>query len=190
MNYSLERQPMAGMLGETKPDYLVSYGIQNEKSDIRVHVCVVAQIAYAYPTACGVAAMLSGKYVGKPGYQRGYDKPTSWGYLVPPNEISRCVPISIKSILHIFDFNEKDSTSVKGDKATRLVARLLQIGWFPLPVDPKIIEDTDMQISGTDINVQAGFRIQVKCDYRGGIGQGCTGNLYLQTAEINPFKRV
>jgi len=81
-------------------------------------------------------------------------------------------------------------TSVKGAKAVRVVTELLRIGWFPLPVDPQIIDDVDMQIKGTDINVRASFKIQVKCDYKGGIGPGCTGRLYLQVAENNPFNRT
>lgn len=179
------------MLGETKPSYLIDYGIQNEGSDIRAHVCVLAQTVYVYPTICGVKAMQSGKYVGRPGKQHGYDKPTSWGYLVPSMEIARCVPISVTSMIEAFDFSPEHDTSTKGAKAVALVAKLLKIGWFPLPVDPQIIEDAQMQISGTDINVDAKFRIQVKCDYTGGgVKPRCTGNLFLQTAEINPFKKI
>lgn len=177
------------MLGETKPPYLVDYGIHNEGSDIRAHVCVLAGKVYVYPTIYGIQAIDSGEFVGKPGRQRGFDGPTAWGYLVPPGKIARCVPVSAEKIIASMGFSEFEDTSEKGDKAVAVVASLLRLGWFPLPVDPKIVLDADMQISGTDINVRASFRIQVKCDYKGGVGVGCSGNLYLQTAEINPFKR-
>ena len=190
MNYSLERLPMGGMLGETKPSYLFDYGIHNEGSDIRAHVCVLAGTVYVYPTVNGVRAVESGKFRGTPAKQPGYSKVTAWGYLVPPKEIARCLPISARAIIREMNFSDSDTPTAKGEKAVNVVAELLRIGWFPLPVDPKIILDADMQISGTDINVSAKFRIQVKCDYRGGIGDGCSGNLYLQTAEINPLKRT
>lgn len=134
--------------------------------------------------------MKSGRFEGRPGKQPGWRQPTSWGFLVPPKAIERCVPVRAAAFIKEASFSQTDSTSIKGEKAVSVVANLLKIGWFPLPVDPKVIEDADMQISGTDINVCANFRIQVKCDYTGGDGIGCTGNLFLQTAEINPFKRV
>lgn len=179
------------MLGETKPSYLVSHGIQNEGSDLRAHVCVLAKTVYIFPTICGQAAISSGKYKGKPATQPGHrHKPTAWGFPVPVNDIERVVSVRVAHSIDQFNFREDDSTSIKGDKATKLVAYMLRKGIFSLPVDPEIILDSDLQIKGTDINVRAKFRIQIKCDYRGGIGPGCTGNLYLQTDEINPFKNV
>lgn len=191
MNYSQERPATVGMLGETKPpSYLVDYGIQNEKSDLRAHVCVLARTVYVYPTISGVKAIESGRYRARPAKQPGCDYITAWGYLVPPDEIEGCVPVSAKNIIMGAMFRQDDSTSVKGEKAVACVAQLLRIGWFPLPVDPRIVGETDLQIHGLDIVVQAKFRIQVKCDYQGGKGMICTGNLYLQTAESNPFKRI
>ena len=156
---------------------------------MRAHVCVLARIVYVYPTVCGVNAIELGSYRSVSAKQPGYDAVTAQGYLVPPNEIRRCLPIPAKDFIKAAKFDIKGSTSEKGEKAVQVVANLLRIGWFPLPVDPEIISDADMQISGTDINVQAKFRIQVKCDFMGGKGFGCSGNLFLQTAEINPFKR-
>lgn len=100
------------------------------------------------------------------------------------------MPVAAKNLIMAAGFRQDDSTTIKGEKAVAVVARLLQIGYFPLPVDPRVILDADLQIAGTDIIVQAKYRIQVKCDYEGGEGMICTGNLYLQTAEINPFKRT
>lgn len=181
---------MVGILGETKPDYLVDYGIMNEGSDFRAHVCVLAETVYVYPTASGVKAIQSGRYQGKPAYQPGYSKPTAWGFPVPARDIERMIPVWAKITIRELQFREDDNSTVKGNKAVAVVASLLRNGWFPLPVNPKIVTDAEMQINGLDIDVRARCRIQVKCDYRGGVGRGCTGNLYLQTAEINPFKRT
>jgi hypothetical protein len=190
LNYSLERLPMVGIVGETKPDYLVSYGVLNEKSDFRAHVGVLAQTVYVFPTVSAVEAIRSGRYKGKPATQPGYNGPTAWGYPVPWNEIERIVPVWAKVAIERVAFREDDSPSVKGEKAVRVVAALLSAGWFPLPVTPKIVEDHDLQISGLDISVKGDWRIQVKCDYKAGSGKYCTGNIYLQTDEINPLKRT
>jgi len=50
------------------------------------------------------------------------------------------------------------------------------------------VEEKDMQISGWDITVKLNFRIQIKCDWKCGLGDGCTGNLFIQIAERNPNK--
>lgn len=190
MNYSLERPQMAGMLGETKPNYLVGYGVLNEKSDFRAHVGVLAQTVYVFPTASAVKAIQSGRYVGRPAFQTGYNGATAWGYPVPWRDIERIVPVWAKVAIESVGFHENDDTSTKGEKAVNVVAALLKAGWFPLPVTPSIIEDHDLQIAGLDISVRGNWRIQVKCDYRAGSAKGCTGNLYLQTDEINPHKRT
>jgi hypothetical protein len=180
------------MLGETKPpSYLVDYGIHKEQSDMRAHVCVLAGAVYIFPTRCGVRAIESGRYVGKTATQPGHrHKATAFGYPVPVTAIDQMVSIGVARIIGQFDFREDDTTSTKGDKAVRLVAHMLRNGIFPLPVNPQIALEHELQISGTDIEVRAKYRIQVKCDYKGGIGPGCTGNVYLQTAEINPFKNT
>ena len=49
---------------------------------------------------------------------------------------------------------------------------------------------TSLDIAGTDLVVNGEDTIQVKCDYRGGHKElGGTGNLFLQTAECNPFQK-
>jgi len=52
------------------------------------------------------------------------------------------------------------------------------------------INERMMQISGIDVTMQDNMKIQVKMDYNGGDKRlGGTGNLYLQTAECNPYRR-
>ncbi len=180
---------------------LVDYGIHTEKSDLRVHVCVNAQRAYVYPTAAGIAAVNKAIEVGKqrtPGYQPGVNYATAEGYLVKPESIARCLPISIVWALPLVGgIRFSDDTSTKGRKAVEVVTLMLRRGWFPMFATPEVIDDIDLQINGLDIVVRQTTRIQVKCDFEGGSpiksglkGERVTGNLFLQVAESNPLKHV
>ena len=174
---------------------LVDYGIQNEESDIRVHVCPQIRRVYVYPTNCGVEAIETNVYRRVFGYQPGWDKPTSEGYLVPPDCIKNCVELMFRELAwNALNFKEDDTTSTKGDKAVTLVKSMLKRGLLPLPTESEVIDERDMQISGTDIFVKANclkerdIRIQVKCDFKGGRKNlGGSGNLFLQVRESNPF---
>lgn len=177
---------------------LFEYGIQNEASDLRAHVCPFVQRVYVYPTAEGRRAIESGHWRARPGYQRGVDGATALGFCVPPFAIQRCVALQVRfDAWDRIGFSEQDDTSAKGAKAVQFVAGMIRAGIFPLPYALGRI-DTDpakaMQISGDDIVVDLGanrVHIQVKCDYLGGdAALGGTGNLYLQTAERNPLRRT
>jgi len=180
----------------TKCKDLFDYGIQNERSDIRVHVCPVVQRVYVYPTEEGRRAIKSGNYPKLDGYQPGVNGRTAAGYVVPPFAIRRCVCIELNpKVWQAVDFQDGDSTSIKGAKAIQLVAQMIRNGVFPLPWSVEKMEDDPdfkMQVCGDDIIVAIGSSvvyIQVKCDFRGGAAElGGTGNLYLQTAERNPLK--
>lgn len=172
---------------------LVEYGIQTEESDIRAHVCVLAGKTYVYQTRHGVAVCRSGKFPKKPGYQPGVEYATAVGYLVPWEQIPGIVPISSQWLIDKVSFSDKDSTTVKGNKASWVVEQLVRIGWFPLPVVAEVATDVSIQHKGIDLIVSGKWRIQVKCDYRGGgvkLPNATTGNLYLQTAECNPLRRT
>ena len=165
---------------------LVDYGIREEQSDIRAHVSVVGRCVYVYPTRFAIEALASGNYRSAPARTGGLV--TAMGCLVPPGEIKLCKRIAIPAdVLAKAGFDEGDSTSVKGEKALRAVRWLLRAGLFPLWAEPVVIDDLDMQTEGMDIVVQMRARIQVKCDWRAGEGKGCTGNLYIQTQECNPY---
>jgi len=176
---------------------LFDYGIQNEQSDIRVHVCPVARRVYVYPTDCGLQAIEMGNYPQRNGYQRDVDEPTARGYLVPPFDIEKCVGLTFRSTAwDKINFQSTDDTSEKGIKAIQLVKGMLRQGLFPAPFLGREVTDKDIQIDGTDIIVNSNgsasgiLRLQVKCDYPGGEKSlGGTGNLFLQTAERNPNKR-
>jgi len=177
---------------------LHDYGIQNEGSDLRAHVCPVVRRVYVYPTAEGRKAALSGQWPRRPAYQRGVVGATAEGYLVPPFAIRRCVALEVRAeAWTAATFSESEDTSTKGQNAVRFVAEMIRAGVFPLPYSVGNL-DADptraMQISGDDIIVDLGanrVHIQVKCDFRGGDkALGGTGNLYLQVAERNPLKKV
>ena len=171
---------------------LVEYGIHTEKSDLRAHVCVIAEHVFVYPTIEGVGIAETGKYphVTVPSFINGKFVDTARGYLVPPKEIPKCRTIPIpQDILTNARFENRDNTAVKGEKAVHVVQQLIRHGLFPIDIKPEIVQDAEMQIEGTDILVDMQVRIQVKCDYRGGPKSfGGTGNLFLQTHECNPLK--
>ena len=177
---------------------LFDYGIQNEQSDIRAHVCPLVQRVYVYPTEEGRRAIASGQWTKRPAFQPGVVGLTAEGYCVPPFAIRRCVAVEVRAEAWLaVDFHESDNTSTKGEKAVRMVAQMIRCGVFPLPCATGALNldsEKTLQIQGDDIIVDLGasrVHIQVKCDYRGGDkGLGGTGNLFLQVAERNPLKRV
>lgn len=174
---------------------LVNYGIQTEKSHIRVHVCPIARCVYVYPTISGLKAISTGKYPLIYAYQTGHENPTARGYLVPPDNIACCIEIVLNNnTWEFFDFREEESVINKGEKAVRLVKGMIKKGLLPFPAIPKIIKNQSMQINGIDILIQStkqnNVHIQVKCDFKGGDkNRGGTGNLFLQIQEANPKKQ-
>ena len=172
---------------------LFDYGIQNEDSHIRAHVCPQVKRVYIYPTSEGIRALSNGREAY--GYQPGVAEPTAKGYLVEPFKIGKCLALQINNrVWEHFKFQENETTTEKGRKAVKLVVSMIKEGLFPLPT--AIIANADLskniQVKGDDVIVwtqKACIKIQVKCDFRGGEKQlGGTGYLYLQTAERNPLK--
>ena len=165
---------------------LVNYGLAEEQSDIRAHVSVAGKCVYVYPTQCGLRAIETGFYPRRDA--KTGEIVTAVGYLVPPAAIRQCRLVGVPDhIMAQAEFSETDTPTDKGAKAVRIVCWLLRSGLFPLWTEPGMVEDADLQINGVDITVHLKTRIQVKCDWRCGDGDGCTGNLFLQVAECNPF---
>jgi len=177
---------------------LYPFGIQNEQSDLRAHVCPLVRRVYVYPTAEGRKAVLSGAWPKRSASQPGVEGATAEGYLVPPFAIRRCVSLEFSpAAWDTIALKEGEDTSAKGQKAVCLVAGMIRNGVFPLPYSVEGLNadpDKTMQIKGDDIILTLGaeqVHIQVKCDFRGGDkAQGGTGNLFLQTAERNPLKKT
>jgi len=170
---------------------LVDYGIQNEQSDIRIHVAVYAQKIYIYKTSAGYQAIKRGNFPCVPVYTNGIQ--TATGYLVPPKAIEGCqeIPIPEETIRRakMSTYTEWGDKREKGQAAVFIVTEMLKHGQIPIQLQIVEIDDQKMQILGEDIHVNVDVRIQVKCDYRAGIGPHprCTGNLFLQIQECNPF---
>lgn len=174
-------------LGNTK---LVPYGIQNEESDYRIHVCPLVKCIYIFATDEGRRAARNKIFRKVPVYTGAIK--TAEGKLVPPAYIEGCSCVHIpEGWWEDVSIKEEDTTTVKGEKAVSIAARALKAGKLPIPAPTKEVVDEDLQIDGVDIVIPQGLRFQVKCDYRGGSSDlGGTGNLFLQTAECNPLQQV
>lgn len=167
---------------------MYSYGIQNEESDLRVHVSVCNATVYTFLPKAGIEAIKSHpEIVQKAAFQAGVNFATAKGYPMPISFIDGIQSMKIPQ--HIFmdaNFLLSDNTSIKGNKAVFVVKEMLKRNLIPFTFNVDEVTDRTMQIQGTDILVSAKYRIQIKCDWR--IGE--TGNIYLQTQECNPLKRI
>lgn len=167
---------------------MYKYGIQNEESDLRVHVSVCNATVYIFTPRAALDAINTHPEVRvKKAFQTGVSFATAEGFPMPVNYIPNIKAIKIPQ--HIFmeaNFFKSDTTSEKGNKAVFCVKEMLKRNLIPFEFSVLEVTDRTMQISGTDILVSAKYKIQIKCDWR--IGE--TGNIYLQTAELNPLKRI
>ena len=174
--------------GGTPGETMYSYGIQSEDSDTHIHVSVCNATLYIFETRCGVDAINKHPEVGiRKAYQPGVATPTAEGYAMPTKYINGMRQIKIPQfIFENANFLKSDSTSEKGRKAVFVVTEMMKRNLVPLSFKIDEITDRTMQIRGTDILVSLRHKIQVKCDWR--VGE--TGNVYLQTAEINPLRMI
>ena len=175
------------MIGNTT---LVNYGIQNDKSDYRAHVCVNAHTVYVFKTSNAQAIILSKVFKKVPVFTGNIK--TAVGYIVPYQEIVGIAEVMIPDRwMEKIEFSEYETPTMKGNKAVTIVKGLLKKGMFPIVTLGKEIKDKDLQIAGVDIIVNVSLNIQVKCDYRGGGEKNypqTTGNVFLQIAECNPYR--
>lgn len=171
---------------------LIMYGIQNEVSDFRAHVTYPAMRTYVFPTAKAKAVIDQAEFhqlrlrtVTTDGIE------TAQGYAVPISYIDGIQEVVIPpDIWQRYRIHDKDETSIKGQLATSIVVELLQRDKIPLPVRWNHADSKALDIAGTDIVINASLHLQVKCDMRGGDkSYGGTGNLFIQIAECNPYKR-
>ena len=165
---------------------LIEYGIQNEESDIRIHVCFGVGRIYSYETVHGADTIRNGRYREIPVWQKGIN--TATGYAVPIDDLEHN-SIKIPDELMKEDPGDVSDLNAKGCAAVDVVRKMLIMGMIPLPHIAKEVCEKDLQLSGCDIiTISHELRIQVKCDYKGGDKHlGGTGNLFLQTKECNPF---
>lgn len=174
---------------ETKS--LFNFGIHNEASNIRAHVAVLASVLYVFPTVCGVRVM--GQHRKLLAYQPGVSGATAAGHCVPPGAIDNIRRLKIDES-RLVGFTEDLPTGAKGDRAVAIVEAYLKAGRFPLWIESEFVDNPVIQRAGTDLVVNAKWRIEVKCDFRASDLRGqpherCTGSLYLQIAERNPLRK-
>lgn len=183
-----------GRVGESGVNLpLTDYGLFDEQSDIRVHVGVASRSLYVFKTQAArtFLSVWGHRYEQRPAYQPGVQGMTALGWKVPWKDIPSIRKVYCPSYPLWSDFRRTESTSDKGKKAVAVVQAMLTEGHFPLWVSANETIDTKMQINGTDLIVWHKTRIQVKCDWNAGDGgEGCTGNLYIQTAERNPLRKL
>lgn len=165
---------------------LIQHGIQTEDSDIRAHVSVSDNSVYVFSTKKAVDVISRNKFKETPVYSdvKGSNIQTATGYLVPVKILKPRI-IRAQEIIAGAGFvaGGYSSTSDKGKKAQNVICELLKRGLFPLPTNPLVVNNVDMQKSGFDLIVKGRWKIEVKCDWR----IGDTGNIFLQIAECNPL---
>lgn len=171
--------------GIPKIDYdLIKYGIFEEKSDIRAHVTYQKVFVFKTKELINLLRLKGDEFIKVPAYQANYNKPTAFGYLVKPIMINDIRELHFKTWNEWNNFDEKWITTKKGKWAIRCIIELIKIGRFPFWLEAKQTDNVKIDIQGTDILIVMDQKIQVKCDYPA----FKTGNLYIQTHEINPHK--
>ena len=166
---------------------LVEYGILQEESDFRAHVCVKACRVYVFETEAARKVVAAGVFPERPVYTDGIC--TARGVLVPMYALPYVAKVTIPNNVQSWILASHD-TGTKGARAARLVRDYVQRGRIPLPLKTKTQRAVNVQLAGVDLVVADAVRIQVKCDYHGGPrALGGTGNLFIQTHECNPWRK-
>jgi hypothetical protein len=171
---------------------LVEYGIQEESSDVRIHVCPQVRRLYVFRTNDAKVAIKAANVSQRNAYQLidGVRVLTAVGFVVAWDSIANCIQIPLRNELwHKYCIDANMPEAQKGYIAEQMVIAGLRLGVIPLPLDVQASAQFDEQMAGVDIVIPA-TTIQVKCDYRGGSKElGGTGNLFLQVSEYNPKKQ-
>lgn len=172
-----------GIVMETKYS-LIPYGILTEKSDIRAHVS--NKVVYVFKTQNCIELIKTNKDLPyRLASQSGCDFATAKGYLIKPEMINDIRVLKFHSWGRWGEFLDSWTTTQKGLWAVDCIVELIRMARFPFWIEAKQTNDVKLDISGTDILLFMNQRIQVKCDYPA----SKTGNLYIQTHELNPLKR-
>jgi len=172
---------------------LFEYGIQLEQSDVRVHVSPATRRLYVFPTgrAQDMLNARAKEFREATATQPGVAYATARGFLIPWKQIPelRIVDLSHKTWWDRFAYHA--NTSHKSACAVQVVQCALEHGYLPLWFKAAAeTEHVTLQIKGADIVLFARTVIQVKCDWSAGpVEFGGTGNIFFQTAELNPLRR-
>lgn len=173
----------------TNSHELQAYGIDDERSDLRVHVCPKVQRLYIFRTDDARLAIYTGQYKLKTAYQK--DILTARGYVVPWDDIPNIAEHVVDdSVWDVACFQTDMTTTEKGEAAALVAQAFFQTGKIRFVPVVEVVQDYSRQLAGQDLVIRIMRRVQVKCDYNGGRrDRGGTGNLFIQTEEANPFSR-
>lgn len=166
---------------------LIDYGIQHDEAAIRVHVCPLARMVYAFRTSAALEAIRRQHDI-RPAYQivNGQRELTAAGHVVSWDSIPGVIAVPLSPLLwNLHPFRIDMSETEKGKQAELIVKAALTLGHIPLPLTAALETRHNQQLRGIDLRIPE-TTIQVKCDYRGGHRPHGTGNLFLQIAERNP----
>jgi hypothetical protein len=143
----------------------------------------------------GVKQVLWGGFKKVPAFQG--EQKTAHGFLIPPRCIEGLERFKIdEELWRLHNFEKAQGESAKGEIAQNLFIETLKRKMIKSKHlgNLKRIRFTNKeeQLSGIDlIGIRSDgteIRIQIKCDLNG--GEGGTGNLFLQTEESNPWKKI
>ena len=180
--YVFDDTPLPGEDDETT---LIEYGIQKEKSRLRVHVCFDVGVVYIFPVKEAAEDCLSGKWDLKAVKVDG--NLTATGWVAPVDEIRGCECIPIPGdILRRAYPPPGAGFSDMGRRAESVVNGMIGRQLFFVKFYGELVISKERQLDGVDFDVTAKFSLQVKCDKSGGGKQPLgTGNLFLQRKERN-----
>ena len=181
---------MIGNIGEMNNKELINYGITEEESDFRIHVCPKSNSLYLISTKELKELIKVKNYKIVSVYTNNIE--TAKGYLIPikdinvlPNTLEIQLVQSWKNMKEQISEGNLDNTE-KGFIA-ELAARWSLISFFKIPFGLMNDATKDEQLKGIDFKI-ANETFQVKCDYNG--GKKGTGNLFIQIKECNPYKII
>ena len=176
---------------------MIPYGIDQEESDIRAHVAPLARRVIVCQTELLRQQCKLKKYPIGRAPQEGVEGFTGEGPLVPIFDIPDVRILNLTGKGWCFHWESfplpSAGTNERGRAAVRIVRMVLERGRFPLWVNVRESKNEEIQITGTDIIIYKRIKIQVKCDYRAGLKEWhprCTGNIFVQTKERNPLKKI
>lgn len=169
---------------------LVAGSLPTEGSDYRVHVGYKTQHIYIFPTK-SAQEYVKARSVQEAKTVKTGTIVTSKGYAAPISHIDGLRDIMIPpDIYRSYVIVESMLTSAKGALAQSITVDMLKRNLIPLPFSINVVDDKSIQFSGTDIIINSEIRLQVKCDFKAGHKHlGGTGNVYLEVAECNPYRR-
>lgn len=178
--------------GNTK---LIEYGIRQEKTDYRIHVCGLSNVCYVFETAKMVQYLNVNEDKLRQVDVKTYGVITAKGYLV---SIANFLNLGIgkEYILPSYiwkNVSEKDSEKNKGVWAVGITKKAIESNIIVFNFVVKEETNIVKQIQGQDLLiVNNELKVQVKCDFRACLKQQHergTGNLFIQTWECNPTKQ-